>query len=167
MPPNQIRTARLALRPLVLADAGAIARLIGALEVSRWLSVVPHPYSVGDAQSFIRDFAANWRFGIEIDGAIGGVISIEKQLGYWLGRKYWAQGYMSEAAQAVVNAWFLQNERTLGAGYFVENARSGAILRKIGFSADKIITRHSLARGCDVQCQQMTLRRADWLARDA
>ena len=165
-----IKTARLVLRPLEMADAPAIARLVGDLEVSRWLTVVPHPYAVKDAETFIRDAEADWRFGIEIDGGndgdIAGVIGIQNQLGYWPGQPYWGRGYMSEAAHAIVNAWFSPGGGALSSGHFVDNHRSGAILRKIGFRNAETVTQHSQAQGCDVQCQQMVLSVADWQARN-
>jgi len=160
-----ITTKRLRLRPLQDADAPGIARLIGTLDVSRWLTVVPHPYSEDDARDFIRDFASDWRFGIEIDGQIAGVIEIAKSLGYWLGQPYWGHGYMSEATQAIVSTWFLSNDTPIKSGYFTDNARSGAVLRKLGFRPGDVVTEHSLAQGRDVPLQQMHLSRADWLAR--
>jgi len=152
------------LRALSASDAQPIARLIDDYEVSRWLSVVPHPYSLADAQAFIADFDSDWRFGIWLGDEIAGVIGISDQLGYWLGRRFWGQGYMAEAVHSVVNAWFLAGETSLGAGYFVGNQRSRAILHNIGFLPDAVIRQHSLAQGHDVQCQQLTLGRADWLA---
>jgi RimJ/RimL family protein N-acetyltransferase len=166
MPPRLIKTARLLLRRLEMADAPGIARLVGDLEVTRWLTVVPHPYAVADAETFIREAGADWRFGIEIDGLIAGVIGVQKQLGYWLGQRYWGRGYMTEAVYAVVNAWFLAGEEALGSGYFVDNHRSGAILRKMGFRCTEVVTQHSLAQGCDVQCQKMVLSAVDWQARN-
>jgi RimJ/RimL family protein N-acetyltransferase len=160
-----IRTDRLVLRPLVDADAPGIARLIGTLDVSRWLTVVPHPYSEQDARDFIRDFASDWRFGIEIAGEIAGVIEIANSLGYWLGQPHWGHGYMSEAAQGIVTAWFSANDTPIKSGYFTDNARSGAVLRKLGFRPGAVIAEHSLAQGRDVALQQMQLSRADWLAR--
>lgn len=162
---NTITTKRLLLRPLALADAPDIARLIGDYDVTRWLTVVPHPYSVPDAEDFIRDFDNDWRFGIELAGTIVGVIGITDQLGYWLGMPYWGHSYMSEAVHAVVNAWFLSDKNSLSSGYFVDNQRSGALLRKLGFQPGEIITQHSRAQARDVQCQQMMLSRADWQAR--
>jgi len=162
-----LKTDRLLLRPLELADGPDIARLIGDYQVSKWLSVVPHPYALADAEAFIRDFDSDWRFGVEIDGAVAGVIGISDQLGYWLGREIWGRGYMGEAAQAVVREWFLPGNDMLASGYFTGNAASGAILGKLGFKPTKVEQVHSLAQGQDVALQRMHLNRADWQARYA
>ncbi len=103
---DPIETERLLLRPLVPADAPAIARLVGDFEVSRWLSVVPHPYCEADACAFIDTIAGAWDRAITCQGTLIGVVGIGDSLGYWLGRPFWGRGYMSEAAAALVGAWF-------------------------------------------------------------
>jgi RimJ/RimL family protein N-acetyltransferase len=159
-----IETARLALRPLDRADAPEIARLIGDFEVARWLTVVPHPYSLSDAETFIKDIAGPWDHAITRDGQLMGVIGIGKSLGYWLGCPFWGQGYMGEASQAIVNAWFCAGNETLHSGYFRGNARSGAVLEKLGFVPTVIEKVHSLAQAQDVDMQQMRLVHSDWRA---
>ena len=101
-----ITTSRLLLRPPVMADAPAIARLVGDFEVSKWLSVVPHPYTLADARAFLRSGVGPWQRAITLEGALIGLVGIGPGLGFWLGRPYWGQGYMSEAAAALVGAWF-------------------------------------------------------------
>ncbi len=159
-----IETQRLTLRPLAMSDAPTIAALIGDYDVSRWLTVVPHPYTVQDAEYFIENSQSDWCFAITLNGCIIGVISADKQLGYWLGVAHWGQGYMGEVTNAVVSAWFGKSGADLKSGFFPENARSGAILRNLGFRPTKIVASHSLAQGRDVDLQEMTLSRADWQA---
>ena len=166
MPPRVIKTDRLLLRPLELADATAVARLVGQFDVSRWLTAVPYPYSVEDAETFISDSDPDWRFGIEVEGNIAGLISIQTQFGFWLGKPYWGRGFMSEAAQAVIDEWFLSDGGTVYSGYFVDNRRSSAVLRKIGFRPAAIVQEHSLAKGKNVALQKMILTRQGWQARN-
>ncbi len=103
---DPIETERLLLRPPVPADAPAIARLVGDFEVSRWLAVVPHPYTLEDALEFIEHISGRWDRAITRDGELIGVVGITTSLGYWLGQPFWGCGYMSEAAGALVDAWF-------------------------------------------------------------
>lgn len=161
-----IKTRRLNLRPLTMRDAPELARLIGDYDVSRCLAVVPYPYHLLDAETFIRNCQPAWRFGIEIDDTICGVIDITSQLGYWLGKPYWGNGYMGEAAQAVVGEWFKSDSGTIRSGYFTENTRSGSILRNLGFVPGKVVREYSLAQGKDVDLQKMTLSRDDWRLRN-
>ncbi len=52
--PPVLRTPRLTLRPLEMTDADAIVEGVGNYDVSRWLSVVPYPYTVEDALWFLE-----------------------------------------------------------------------------------------------------------------
>ena len=101
-----IETERLVLRPLEVRDASAIARLIGNLAVSRWLTVVPHPYTLEDALEFIEHISGPWDRAITRDSEVIGVVGIKDSLGYWLGQPFWGHGYMREAAGALVDTWF-------------------------------------------------------------
>ncbi len=58
----------------------------------------------------------------------------EAELGYWLGRAWWGNGYATEAAQALV--WFAGDAlglRRLTAGHAADNLPSGRVLSKLGF----------------------------------
>ena len=101
-----IETERLVLRPPAIEDTPAIAHLIGDFEVSKWLTVVPHPYTLADAEEFVHKIAGPWDRVITHKGEVIGVVGIGDSLGYWLGRPFWGHGYMSEAAGALVGAWF-------------------------------------------------------------
>ncbi len=108
----EIKTDRLLLRPLALADAPALVPLIGDYEVARWLTVVPHPYTLADGETFVREIAGPWDRAITLAGELIGVVGISGGLGYWLGRPFWGHGYMSEAAAALVEAWFSGSQET-------------------------------------------------------
>lgn len=162
-----IKTKRLILRPLDLADVADMTRLIGDIDVSRWLTVVPHPYGLADGRKFIRDIAGEWDLAIEIDGKFAGVIGISDGFGFWLGRPFWGQGYMGEAARALVKLWFTQGHETLTSGYFTGNIASAAIHARLGFVKGAIVQDHSLAQGRNVALQKVSLSRVDWQASHA
>ena len=145
-------TQRLALRPLKDSDAVDIVRGVGNLDVSKWLLVVPHPYTMEDARTWIEDNKAKWRrkkredytFGIELteEHKIIGAMSImhlsgtqgTAEIGYWIGPDYHGKGYGTEALRAVVDFSFNRLKlRRLEAGVFAENPSSGRLLEKIGF----------------------------------
>ncbi len=159
-----IETNRLRLRPLTLADVEDMTRLIGDIEVSRWLTVVPHPYGLADARRFIGNIAGTHDRAIEIDGAFAGVVGLSDELGYWLGRLYWRNGYMSEAVSAAVASWFEEGGRNLNSGYFVGNEGSKRILSRVGFQPTLVEQTVSVATGIRNPLQKMALSRADWLA---
>ncbi len=162
-----IRTDRLVLRPWAVADAPDCARLIGDLAVSRWLTVVPHPYAVSDALDFIKNSDAEGRYCIEIAGKVAGGIGVKGHLGYWLGTGFWGRGYMSEAAPAVVAEWFGCGAGKLESGYFIGNDGSRRILMGLGFRGTSIVPTVSAATGVEKHLQEMTLSRGDWQACNA
>ena len=54
-PVAALTTKRLQLRSPVASDATAITAILNDFEISKWLSVVPFPYTRADALEFIAD----------------------------------------------------------------------------------------------------------------
>lgn len=155
----EIRTDRLVLRALHPSDAPRFAECCADFEVSKWLSVVSHPYAVADAEWFIGDVTekASRVWAITKDGTLIGTIGLDREFGYWLAPEFWRQGNMTEAADAVLAYAFENGQDVLLSGYFVENHRSGAVLRKLGFVETGRRTQFCVARDADVQSIRMEL----------
>jgi RimJ/RimL family protein N-acetyltransferase len=163
-----LKTNRLTLRPLSLDDANRVVELVGDFEVSKMLSVVPHPYAREDAVWWISQTAAfaeggERAFAIEDESGLIGAISVgragpEPDFGYWLGKAYWGRGYMSEAARAVL-AWHFGEapETTVLSGALNENPASLNVLRKLGFHKPHSIRLPIRARGEDLPATQVRL----------
>jgi RimJ/RimL family protein N-acetyltransferase len=150
-----LKTKRLILRPITPEDATSITENVNNLNVSRWLLVVPYPYKKKDAIFWIKNSQKkakekprkDYSFGIELqkeDKIIGG-IGLHKvdryhgkaDLGYWLGQKYWRNGYGSEALETLLDLAFNKLKlRKLEAGVFVSNPSSGKLLEKYGFKKE-------------------------------
>lgn len=140
--PQKLETERLILRPPTLADAGPIAALLDDFDVVRWLSRVPWPYREEDARYFLTEVAPKehvWAIeprGGEFVGVIGFSPGADGALdiGYWIGRRFWGQGYATEAGRAVIGharrAW---PGSRLTASRFVGNDASARVLKKLGF----------------------------------
>lgn len=157
-----IGTRRLTLRPPHESDLDDVVAGIGDFSVSRMLARVPHPYTRTDAVRFLHASRANTRAGsglnltIEHAGrAIGGIgihdMPHHTELGYWLRRTSWGKGFATEAADAVLaygfDALCLPLVRS---GYFVGNAGSARVQRKLGFMQVGRHLVHSLAQGTEV-----------------
>ena len=56
------------------------------------------------------------------------------EIGYWIGKPYWEQGFATEAGRAVL-AWAREEFPANGfiSGHIKDNAASGRVLRKLGF----------------------------------
>ena len=146
--PQELRTARLLLRPIERGDLPAIVRLAGAREIAATTANIPHPYAGEDARSFLEHAEEEFRAGrsatfavtisasAEFCGAVGLVISPaheRAELGYWIGVPYWGQGFATEAASAVIAFGFetLRLNR-IYATHFAGNTASQHVLEKIG-----------------------------------
>lgn len=152
-----LSTPRLRLRPFVAADAPAVAALAGDAEVSRYLLHVPHPYPAGLAEEWIAAHGDTWIQGhggtwaVALpDATLIGTASLRwvrrhdhAELGYWLGRRFWGQGYALEAARGVLDVAFT----TLGcarvfAQHLAGNERSARVLTKLGMTAEGVRRGH-------------------------
>ncbi|KAF0232197.1 MAG: N-acetyltransferase [Beijerinckiaceae bacterium] len=144
-----LETPRLFLRWPKATDAPAIATLAGDRRVSEMTAPIPHPYPVEEAMRYvIASRAANAEGkGLalaiaardepsKLIGNIGLRLRPEGDLalGYWLGVPYWGNGYVTEAAQAIVDAAFLYSgAQELMATVRVTNPASRRVLEHCGF----------------------------------
>ena len=143
-----LHTDRLILRSLMLEDAQDIQRLAGAREVASTLSNMPHPYEDGMAEEWIhsscekfeKDEAVTFAITLKTDSSFIGGIDIRPEqknengeLGYWIGKPYWGNGYATEAAKAVVTHGFEALKLNRIYAYYVRrNLASERVLEKIG-----------------------------------
>jgi ribosomal-protein-alanine N-acetyltransferase len=143
-----LETERLILRPHNLADAPELQRLIGDRDIAFTTLNIPHPYEDGMAEEWIQARREKFEKGENIQFAIvhrvqgclmGGVgLAIDKQnesaeLGYWIGKPYWGQGYCTEAARAVLEYGFeVLGLNRVFSNHFTRNPASGRVMQKIG-----------------------------------
>jgi RimJ/RimL family protein N-acetyltransferase len=160
-----LRTARLTLRPLVSSDRTAIATALGSWDVTRWLSQVPFPYRLADADSFIgmvQQSPDDAYWAIDQGAGLIGLISVKPDLGYWLDQRHHGQGVMTEAARAVLTWYFTDHTAPVLSGHFAGNAASRAILTKLGFTDTHTETITPVNADTPVALQQMVLTPAAW-----
>ena len=162
-------TERLLLRPAWPEDAEALFGGISDEGVVRNLARAPWPYLPEHARQFVmlKREPRYPRFlitrpgdnGSELIGCTGidaGEGSVE--LGYWIARACWGQGYATEAARGMIDIARLLGHRELIAGHFTNNPASGRVLRKLGFRpTGKTVSRHSGGRGEEADCMMYRL----------
>lgn len=165
--PDVLTTDRLVLRPLAPQDAPVIVKALNNLNISRWLTVVPYPYTEDDAAWFIEENLAgrmNARLIWHSDVLVG-TISAENELGYWLAEDAWGKGYATEAGRAIVDAFFEGADGAqLGSSHFDENHASRNVLLKLGFEDIGPHVHHCMALGKDMPGRTMRLTREQWQA---
>lgn len=165
----RIKSGRFTLRPLSAEHGDQVVALLDDIEVSRWLTVVPHPYSRADFDGFLSHLAkAPPIGGLAItDGAeVLGVIGIDPTLGYWLGRRYQGRGVMRQAANALVDHVFRTTDLDqISSGHFPGNHGSRAVLTGLGFQDTGVIEgTFCQSRNCPEKLIKLRLTRDDWEA---
>jgi RimJ/RimL family protein N-acetyltransferase len=161
-------TDRLTLRPPQEADAEALVRGLGNLNVSRWTGRVPHPYGHADAAEYIarhRNAPQDELMLFITHGGelIGGIGITQDELGYWLAEPHWGRGFGTEAAQAVTgHAFTAMAFDSLVASYQLGNAASRRILLGLGFQETGEDVAFSRARAAEVPIMRMALTRQGW-----
>jgi [ribosomal protein S5]-alanine N-acetyltransferase len=143
-------TERLILRGVTESDASAYEKHFVDYEVINQLaSVVPWPYPAGGVPDYIchqivpRQGDDRWVWGIllkEQPGEIIGVVDLwrtgtPENRGFWLGRKYWGKGIMTEAVFPIMDYAFdvLDFERLLFSNA-LGNEKSRRVKEKTGAS---------------------------------
>ncbi|TAD76951.1 MAG: N-acetyltransferase [Sphingomonadales bacterium] len=160
------RSERLFLRPAFPEDSAAILAGINDEAVVRNLARAPWPYTLDDARAFaglpqdprLPHFLVTLP-GVGVIGSAGlGEHEGEPEIGYWIARDHWGQGYATEAAAAVLRIARTLGHARLTAGHFADNPASGKVLRKLGFvPTGRIVRRFSLARGAHTDSVEYAL----------
>lgn len=177
--PAAILTPRLRLRPLAEKDLDQLVALIGDWEVARWLARVPHPYGADQGRKFIAEIARRMEqlreihYGValrEDDRLIGGLGLVagdpSDELGYWIGRPYWGQGYAGEALPPLLSLAFNHLERSrIFARILPDNHGSRRLLEKLGFSYEGDRLTHFPIRARDMMLPHYEMTAALWQAR--
>lgn len=182
-----IGTRRLVLRPLRDSDAAAIFALFNDWDVIRWLTLPPWPYTRADAEGFVRAVLdpsnqTEIVFAITLNGKLIGAIGVRARpasdlqsgagpnIGYWLGTRYWGQGYMTEALRALITHVFaLSRADAIYSGVLADNLASLRVQQKAGFVHAGETTVFSRPTGHELAHVNTVLTRASFerLARDA
>lgn len=147
-PVPTLKTKRLLLRPLTLDDAAGYSKYFIDYEVIRHLSsAVPWPYPKDGVADYLRAIILpaqgtdRWAWGIFLQdnsSELIGCIDLWQEgcpenRGFWLGKPFWGQGLMTEAAEVVTNFAF----RELGFDKLIfsnalGNTRSRRVKEKTG-----------------------------------
>ena len=146
----RLETERLILRELRIEDAKEIFKnWTNDDEVSKYVTWDTHK-SVEDTKNWLSEVEKvygsniNYEWGIELKatgeliGSIGVYLKAEEdnryEIGYGISRKYWRNGYTTEALKCVMD--YLINQKDLKrfiCRHAKDNPASGAVMQKVGF----------------------------------
>lgn len=140
-------TERLTLRPFGLHDAAEVQRLAGDRAIADTTLNIPHPYKDGMAEEWISRHQDAFTKGQGVtfavvrksDGSLTGAISLmgvakghQAELGYWIGKPYWNQGFCTEVGEAILRYAFTELALLrVHASHFTRNQASGRVMRKL------------------------------------
>ena len=143
--PETIETERLLLRPWRESDAAACYRYASDPRVGTKCGWKPHE-SEAESLAIIRStLSAAMNYAVTRKGEDEAIGSIgfhpcgrpeaigHMELGYWLGEPHWGNGYIPEAARALLKIGFDLGARELWVAHFAENHQSRRVVRKLGF----------------------------------
>ena len=174
-------TERLVLRPPHVDDVPELAELANNRQIAEMLAHLPFPYTEADAEQFVNDTPLRVRPGCSYaialaeTGAFIGCAGIhpeqgghpkqgELELGYWIGERYWGNGYATEVAQALVDLAFRVTEiKKMYASCRVINDASRRVIHKCGFQYAGQSTLDSRAAG-NVPVELYQLDRKTWVS---
>jgi len=162
--PTVIRGQRIDIRKLRPADADDIYRHVKVKGVARWTLALPYPYPKDGAIKHIRQQQRLWRLGKTYSFAIVsqdtglpiGAVALNRvdtkhrcaEAGYWLGKKYWGKGIMTEALRLLLQFGFEELKLyRIFAMAMGPNIGSRRVLEKCRFTQEGILRQAVLRYG--------------------
>ena len=151
-------TKRLMLRPFMLSDGPTVQQLAGDIAIADTTLNLPHPYKNGMAENWISAHAEAFdklegltlAVTSKADKCLLGAISLMSiakghlaELGYWVGKPYWNQGFCTEAGGAIISYAFTDlGLIRVHAAHFARNPASGRVMKKLGMQHEGTRRQH-------------------------
>ena len=128
----------------------ATVRLLNDPHVQRGTLRLPFPYTEADARAWVRRANRERKAGHSLalrvvrrsDGELLGGVGLHQleedaaraEIGYWLGREFWGQGYATEAVNLFVRVAFVRlGLHRIEARVYPWNTASRGVARRCGF----------------------------------
>lgn len=172
--PESIQTPRFLLRQFRLADADDVYAYRRDPDVGRFLPFAQpferHHADVFVATQVLADRRERCVWALEQQGQVVGGVSLElvrqtrrAELGYELARWLWGQGFMAEAAAAVIDEAFRQLPIIkISATATAANERSTRLLEKLGMQREALLRQHWVHHGQVLDEVRYGLLRDEW-----
>jgi RimJ/RimL family protein N-acetyltransferase len=151
-------TERLMLRQLEPCDAEALELLIDDYDIASTTLNIPYPYPKGSAEAFIHrrleaaqngegyTFAIINKEDLTFMGSIGMNLNQSHdraELGYWLGKRYWNKGYVTEGVKRVTKYGFEELQlNKIHAAAMTKNPASSSVMTKAGMQYEGTFREH-------------------------
>ncbi|NVK55809.1 MAG: GNAT family N-acetyltransferase [Alteromonadaceae bacterium] len=139
------------LRPFITQDIPALLTILNDTDVVKYLSTrIPFPYTQADALWWINQGSQHGVIrAIDKDGELAGCIGVTPgefeyqrngEIGYWLAKAYWRQGFASLAIEKIIDITFATTDiERIFATVFEANEASKQLLLKCGFAPEAVL----------------------------
>ena len=149
----ELRDGDLVLRPWVEDDVPALVRACNDAEITRWIPVIPSPYTEEDALAFVRGHARpdlDHSFAMTEAGAVVGSIGMSVNshayrghIGYWVATWARQRGLCSRSLRLVCG-WGLGELELQRLDLITDpdNVASQRCAEKVGFQREGVMRAH-------------------------
>lgn len=172
---------RLDLRRIRKRDKLDILDGVSDRDIARY-TFIPHPYSLSDAEAFVRSCHADWRKGTafryglisrETRSLIGciGIETVSRkhlwtEIGYWLRKDHWGRGLMKEAVSLCLELCFIDlGLKRVQAHVMTPNEVSAHLLERLGFSREGTLRSRIRRDGDYLDLHIFSILREEWESR--
>ncbi|QDK71606.1 GNAT family N-acetyltransferase [Lactococcus protaetiae] len=144
----EIESERLILRDFKESDLEDLQEIFGDRETMRFCEPI---YSLKQTKEFLQNFCISGRKAVAVEekmnGKLLGYLLFKPfyseqanifEIGWWINRNYWRKGYAYEGVTRLIEYAFEQLEVDEIVAETLDNDKSGALVRKLGFDLDKI-----------------------------
>ena len=176
-----LESDRLVLRKLEPNDTRNIQSLANDKNITDNTLSLPYPYEIGVAETWINSVNTKGQNGIKLAYAITiksskeliGVVSFtdinkkfaKAEVGYWIGKKYWGNGFCTEAVKTLIDYGF--NELGLNkitAHHMLKNPASGKVMLKSGMIKEGYFREEVIKCGVFEDIIHYGILRKEWLS---
>lgn len=175
---QNIETERLLLRPITLADAEDMFEYAQDEETTRYV-FIKHQTLLDTKQVIANYFMASplGKYGIEWKehGKLIGAIDLRivegddtAEIGYVLNPKYWGNGIMPEAGEALLRLGFEEMDLVrIFAYHNADNPKSGRVMEKLGMKEEGFVRNAKRMKGEIVSIALKGITKTEWEAQRA
>ena len=156
----ELHTENLIIKKPTENDLNSLIKELNNWNISKWLVEVPFPYSINDANYWIKKTREDeFSFNIYLKNKLIGGISITNklennkwELGYWIGEEYWGNKYAIEACEGLIKYFFTNTSNNIiFASHMKDNIKSNKVILNLGFKKIGIGKKYSISRKEEIE----------------
>ena len=162
-----IKGKSFSLRPYRKDDKYSLTKNLNDEKISRFMCTVPYPYRIKDAEKFLDKCLKLSRnknkneinMAIDKDSEVIGGIGFREieghrsELGYWIARKHWNSGIMTEAIRLFTKLGFKKLKfRRIQAHVNTKNKASARVLEKNNYKREGLLRKFQNKDGKFIDC---------------